>query len=87
MPPDMGRASPRGPARNASVTRQGTEPRSRLRVTPATDELAARRELLAWIAAVEHLNCAGLAAAVPLAMVLPLQRRGLVVWAAERRAA
>jgi hypothetical protein len=44
--------------------------------------LAAYREIGAWVAAVEHLNIHGLAAAVPASLVLPLRRRGLVVWAA-----
>jgi hypothetical protein len=87
MTPDMGRASPGGPARNASVTRQGTEPRSGLRVAPATGELAARRELRAWRRAAEYLNMYGYAAAVPPELVAPLRRWGLIVWPAERRAA
>jgi hypothetical protein len=51
------------------------------------DELAARRALRSWIRAVEHLNRAGYAAAVPSPMVAPLQRRGLAVWPVGRRAA
>jgi hypothetical protein len=58
-----------------------------LTITQPDDELAARRELHAWIAAAKHLNSAGLAAAVPSPLVLPLQRRGLAVWPVGRRVA
>ena len=56
-------------------------------VSCPADELAARRELGAWIKTVEHLHNAGDAAAVPPELVHSLRRRGLVVWPAERRAA
>jgi hypothetical protein len=58
-----------------------------LKIPQPPDELAARRELRAWRQAAEHLNAHGLAAAVPPELVAPLQRRGLVVWPAESRAA
>jgi len=64
-----------------------TSPRSASTLTRPVDELAARRELRAWIQAARHLNSAGCAAAVPPEFVGPLRSRGLVVWAAERRAA
>ena len=57
------------------------------KLTWLPDELAARRELRAWRRAVEHLNRAGYAAAVPPELVRPLRRLGLAVWPAGRRAA
>jgi hypothetical protein len=86
MRPDMGRAGPEGPARNALVTRQGTESRSAPRVTPARDDLAAHRELRAWQRAAEHLNARGLSACVPCELLAALRRRGLAVWCQERAA-
>ena len=80
----MGRASPEGPARNASVTRQGTEPRSVPRVTPGIDKVTACREVRPWQRAVEHLNARGLPACVPCELLAALRRRGLVVWCQER---
>jgi hypothetical protein len=53
-------------------------------ITQGDDELTARRQLRAWIRAAEYLNNAGFAAAVPPSLVPPLQRRGLLVWAAKR---
>ena len=41
------------------------------------------RDRVAWRAAAEHLNAAGLAAAVPPGLVSYLEGRGLTVWAAE----
>lgn len=41
MRPDVGRASPEGPARNALATRQGAERRPVHNVAPATDQLTA----------------------------------------------
>jgi hypothetical protein len=38
--------------------------------------------MVGWVAAAEHLNARGLAAAVPGCVVPLLRRRGLVVWAA-----
>lgn len=56
-------------------------------VAQATD-LDVWRERRAWLAAAQHLNAAGYAAAVPADLAGYLRRRGLVVWAAgDRRAA
>ncbi len=51
------------------------------------DELAARRELRAWRAAVAWLNALGYPAIVPPELIRPLRGAGLVVWPGQRRAA
>lgn len=85
MASDATRAGPVGPARHVQQAAKLTESRSANTVTRAGDELAARRELRAWAAAAAWLNRRGYAAAVPLHLVDPLSRRGLVVWAAGQR--
>lgn len=69
--------------RHAQHPRRDTDPRSPAKVAhdvaPVVD-LAAYRELRAWIAACGWLNAHGYAAAVPDRLVQPLSARGLVVW-------
>jgi hypothetical protein len=71
------------PARHVQHLAKDTEPRSRVMVA---DELAARRELRSWAAAAAWLNARGYAAAVPDYLVVPLARRGLLVWSAGEAA-
>jgi hypothetical protein len=92
MPRDEKRPGPRrkGPGRNDQYPAKDTDSRSGATLPggiPPVTELADWRALRSWTAAVEHLNAAGLPAAVPVGIVKPLQRRGLVVWAAEPRRA
>jgi hypothetical protein len=45
------------------------------------------RSRSAWECTARHLNAEGMAAAVPAELVRYLERRGLLVWAADRGAA
>ena len=81
------RASRCGLARHIDVPAKVTAPHSAATVASESDELAARRELRAWRLAAQHLNELGYAAAVSAGLVAPLEREGLAVWAAGRRAA
>lgn len=49
--------------------------------------LADWRALRSWVAAADHLNALGYAAAVPTGLVTVLSMRGLVVWGAENKEA
>lgn len=65
-----------------------TDPRSPATVTRGlaqVADLADYRALAAWVAAAEHLNAQGVAAAVPVAVEPALRRRGLIVWPAAPR--
>ena len=74
-----------GPPQDDRKAAKLTEsPRSRATVAPPVDELAARRELRAWIRTVAWLNVHGFAAAVPGHLVVPLRGRGLEVWASDQ---
>lgn len=78
-----GGPSAQGAARHDQHPSKSTEPFSRATVTRGAArvvELAAYRELGGWVAAAEHLNARGLAAAVPASLVARLRRRGLLVW-------
>ena len=93
VPPDKNTGGPptRGTARHDQHPAKSTKPLSGAKVTrgvaPVVD-LAAYREFGGWVAAAEHLNARGLAAAVPAPLVGPLRRQGLEVWpVSPRRAA
>jgi hypothetical protein len=88
MPQTCGGAAREGPPLDdEEAAKPTTSPRLASTITGAVDELAARRELHAWIEAARHLNNPGYAAAVPAELVGPLRCRGLAVWAAAGRRA
>jgi hypothetical protein len=81
MPRTDARAVPRqGTARQIQSPGEALGPRSHAIVTHRAEELA---ELRAWAQAAAWLNEHGFAAAVPAPLVIPLARRGLIIWPAS----